>query len=474
MIRRASYTIAATVLLSSTPAAAQVPGGDTVAVLAAAHGHVVRLGEAGSEVWPGFRPDTIPHLYVLPGRGSLLFGWRGALPAGWTPAGSAAWMPEAQRGAASTGIQMEGRGVAQVVVRGLDPLALAGVTAHESFHVQQRAGAVPGRRFGAGENSMLTARYPVFDVENEAMMALEGGLLLDALSQAGDGAVRERARDFLAVRAARRRGLSAEMAAFEDAAEMNEGLAEYALHRATTGDATPSALRTALRDLPGDGSQSIRLRFYGTGSAMAHLLDRVAGPAWKAHALANDLTLSAALAHAMGSPVDADRRAAAAGERLGIAALREHAVRNAAALRTARTARADSVLAAPGVMLRVSAERLGARIDPCGFDPQNLLMVDGRRLLHTRWLRVCTGPDFQAEFNTPVVEDGGSFTAGAGMDARITLGGRELRLADGERIGGAADVRVESATVTLAAARADVERAGRMIIVHPLPKGPRE
>lgn len=472
MLRSASYTVAAS-LLCVTPATAQAPGGDTAAVLTAAHRHVARWASgAGREVWPGFRPDTIPHLFVLPGRGSLLFGWRGPLPAGWTPAaGGAAWLPEAQQGAASTGIEMEGRGVAQVAVRTLDSLALAGVTAHESFHVHQRASRIEGRRFGAGENSMLLARYPVFDVENEAGMALEGALVLEALQADARGA-RERAREFLAVRTVRQRRLPAEMAAFEDATELNEGLAEYAGHQATTGDVPPPALRAALADLLGNGSQSIRLRFYKSGSAMAHLLDRIGAPDWKPHALANDLTLAAALAHGAGAPADADSVAAAAGERLGMDSLRERATRNVVALRESRAARADSVLAAPGLVLRVSGERLGARINPCGFDPQNLLMVDERRLLHTRWLRACTGSDFQADFNTPVVEDGGSFTAGAGTEAdvRVTIGGRVVRLADGDRIGGAADVRVQSPSVTLTAARADIERAGRMIIIHPLPR----
>lgn len=472
MLRSASYIIAALLLPCVMPAAAQVPGGDTAAVLGAAHRHVVGWASgAGREAWPGFRPDTIPHLFVLPGRGPMLFGWRGPPPSGWTPvADGAAWLPQAERGAASTGTEMEGRGVAQVVVRALDALALAGVAAHESFHVHQRASRIEGRRFGAGENSMLLARYPVFDVENEAGMAVEGALLLEALRTDARGA-RARAREFLAVRAVRQRALPAEMAAFEDAAELNEGLAEYALHRATTGDVPPPALRAALADLPGDGSQSIRLRFYGSGSAMAHLLDRIGAPEWKAHALANDLTLAEALAHAAGAPADTDAVAAEAGRRLGIASLRERAARNVASLRASRAARADGVLAAPGIVLRVSAERLGARINPCGFDPQNLLMVDERRLLHTRWLRACAG-GLEAEFNTPVVEDGGSFTAAAGEEAevRITIGGGVVRLADGERIGGAAEVRIRSPAVTLTAARADVERAGRMIIIHPLPR----
>lgn len=466
MLRRASYIILP--LLAATALRAQAPGADTVAVLRGAHERVVRLGaRAGEGTWPGFRPDTIPHLYVLPGRGSLLFGWRGALPRGWTalPEG-AAWLPEAATGAGNTGIEMEGRGVAQIVAGRLEAGALAGVTAHESFHVFQCASRVQGRRFGAGENVMLLADYPVFDVENEAGAALEGRLLLAALEAEERAEAARLAREFLAVRAIRHRRLLEGFAEFEDAAELNEGPAEYALHRATSPDALPPALRAGLADLLGDGSLSVRLRVYHTGSAMAHLLDRLGARDWKEHALANDLTLAGALTHAVGAPQDVETLAGAAAARHP--ELRERAAASVAAVRAARAARADSVLAAPGMLVRVSGERLGRRIDPCGFDPQNLLAVDERRRLHTRYLRACAGA-FSAEFTTPVVEDGATFTAAAGERVRITAVGREVRLADGERIGAAAEVRIESSTITVTAPRADLERAGRTIIIHPLP-----
>src|SRR5688500_15423506 len=177
------------------------PGGDTVAVLAGAHARVTASGSTlGPAIWPGFRPDTIPHVYVLPGRGTMLFGWRGALPEGWIAAADgAAWLPAADRGAASTGIQLGGRGAAQVVVSRLDMDELAGVTAHEAFHVFQRASRVQGRRFGAGENSMLVSTYPAFDLENEALVALEGRRLGDGLLAPTNSMAASAARQFLAV-----------------------------------------------------------------------------------------------------------------------------------------------------------------------------------------------------------------------------------------------------------------------------------
>ena len=46
-----------------------------------AHAAVVRLSrEAADSLWPGFRPDTIPVMYVLPELGTLLLGWTGPLP----------------------------------------------------------------------------------------------------------------------------------------------------------------------------------------------------------------------------------------------------------------------------------------------------------------------------------------------------------------------------------------------------------
>ncbi|HEX2210763.1 MAG TPA: hypothetical protein VHG93_23980, partial [Longimicrobium sp.] len=137
--------------------------------------------------------------------------------------------------------------------------------------------------------------------------------------------------------------------------------------------------------------------------------------------------------------------------------------------RAARAARVDSVLAAPGVLVRIVPHRLNRAMDYCGFDPQNLLMVAEDRFLHTRWLRACAPGVVEAEFNTPVVQDGVVLTAVAGPEVRITVRGVAVELDACDRLAGAEEVRIESDGVTLTAARADVERDGRTIIIHPLP-----
>ena len=71
-----------------------------------AHQWVERLGsQMGDSIWPGFRPDTIPVIYVVRGQGALLLGWRGELPQAFLPITGLAgggWQSSADRGAAST------------------------------------------------------------------------------------------------------------------------------------------------------------------------------------------------------------------------------------------------------------------------------------------------------------------------------------------------------------------------------------
>lgn len=470
-MRRTASLLIPLVLVCPLGLGAQ-PGGDTVAVLARAHEKVVASGPTlGPETWPGFRPDTIPHVYVLPGRGTMLFGWRGPLPEGWIAAADgAAWLPEADRGAASTGIQLGGRGAAQVVVNRLDADELAGVTAHEAFHVFQRASRAQGRRFGAGENSMLLATYPAFDVENEALAALEGRRLGDGLLAPTSSAAASAARRFLAVREARQRRLPAQMVEFEAATELNEGLAEYALLRATIADSARRVLVRGLDDLIGvqDGRRSLRLRYYRTGAAMAYLLDRIGGPDWKRRMMDGNLTLHEALAEAAGTARAEDQQSPRIVDE-EMANVRLLASRTVSGRRAARMARADSVLAAPGVVLRIVPHRMERSLDYCGFDPMNLLAVNEDSFLHTRWLKACAPGQVVAEFNTPVVQDGVVLTAVAGPEVRITVGGVAIELGECDRLAGAEEVRIESAGVTMTAARADVEREGRMIVIHPLP-----
>jgi len=133
--------------------------------------------------------------------------------------------------------------------------------------------------------------------------------------------------------------------------------------------------------------------------------------------------------------------------------LRTAADSGVAGLRAFRRAQVDSVLAAPGVQLVVTVE--GRYLGLCGIDPQNLLQVEPGVLLHTRWLQACAG-DFQATFNTPVVQDRAAQTLRAvvGADSTVQV-----------TTGAAGDVRIESPLVSLRAAKADVSRDGRVLTV---------
>ncbi|HMG19081.1 MAG TPA: hypothetical protein VK573_10175 [Gemmatimonadales bacterium] len=439
-----------------------------------AHDWVARLGrEMGDSIWPGFRPDTIPVLYVIPGKGSLLLGWHGELPPGFsrvaadpgaTPRGEpvsiAAWQSSADRGAASTGTELAGRPTAQVVVDTQSIASLVGLTTHEAFHVFWR-------RFGRVENSFLVTSYPVFDPQNEAGMALEGRILAAAANARSNAEKRAFARQFLAVRESRQRALGADLANFEQLAELNEGLAEYTLIRSVqlaarrpdfpdrSGAAQLQVGRlTGLHKLTEDVTLSIRLRYYATGPALGMLLDALEGPVWKMRLMNQNLTLQDALADAAGyrAPELALRRMAES--TFVMSSLRRAADSGVTGLRAFRRAQVDSVLAAPGVQLVVTIE--GRSIGLCGIDPQNLLQVEPGVLLHMRWLQACAGDSFQATFNTPVVQDRTAQTLRAvvGADSTVQVSA-----------GGQGDVLIESPLVSLRAAKADVSRDGRVLTV---------
>ncbi|HTI06690.1 MAG TPA: hypothetical protein VL549_15415 [Gemmatimonadales bacterium] len=448
--------------------------------IAVAHDWAARIGrEMGDSVWPGFRPDTIPVIYVLPGRGTLLVGWTGDLPEGYTPVVAdpadpnappqgIGWHPFADPSAASFATSLGGRNAAQVVVKDSDDIAaIVGTTTHEAFHVFERAARQPGRKFGAGENAFLVTSYPVFDAQNEAGWALEGRILAAALEAGTSADRRALARQFLAARESRQRALGTDYAEFEQLAELNEGLAEYTLVRAVElaarrrdfpDKAGARRLRTtktaALKKLARDTGLSLRLRFYQTGPALGWLLDALQGSKWKTRLIDGNLTVQDALADASGyrTAEQALRREAEA--RFAMPALRAAADSDVAGLRARRRAQVDSLLAVPGIELVVSVE--GAHLGLCGIDPQNLLQVEPGVLLHTRWVRACAGDLLDASFNTPVVQDEGAQTVtaivGADSTVKVTPDGR-------------GNVRIESPLVTLQATKAEVTRDGRVVTV---------
>jgi hypothetical protein len=451
----------------------QAPPPESVPRIVTAHEWVGRVSRAmGDSIWPGFRPDTIPVLYVLKGQGTLLLGWgaRGDLPQGFLPIAGidgAGWQASADPGAASTGTELAGHPTAQVVVSDSATIAsLIGLTTHEAFHVFEAAARKDGKRFGGQENAFLVTSYPVFDAQNESGWALEGRILEATERAASKTEKRALARQFLAVREARHRAIGAELADFEQQAELNEGVAEYTLVRAVQLAARqrdfpdrPGAQRvqaekiTGLHRLTEDASLSMRLRFYETGPALGMLLDALAGPKWKTRLVEQDFTLQDALADATGYRAQEQALRRQADSTFKSAQLQTAADSGVARLRAARKAQVDSLLNAPGVELVVSME--GRSIGMCGIDPQNLLQVESGVLLHTRHMVACAGDLLQATFNTPVVQDRNAQTLRAIVGADSTV---KVTSAD-------STVQVESPVVTLRARKAEVSRDGRVVTV---------
>jgi hypothetical protein len=185
-------------------------------------------------------------------------------------------------------------------------------------------------------------------------------------------------------------------------------------------------------------------------------------------------TLQDALGRASGldsAEVRAFARAATPADTARVAAASRAAI---AGLISLRAAQVDSVLAAPGILLELSARELPSKdFGSCGFDPQNLFQVTATKQLHRRWWRPCSGPALVAELNVPAVHDRGDGTIraviGAEADVKITVGGKPVTLAEGETMEAAADLRVEAPRASVQSARATLSRRGIVLRVTPLP-----
>jgi hypothetical protein len=496
ILRGISRTIAAAVsliFLAPLTTLAQ-PRADTLAKLDSVAQHLTRIGRAsGEKIWPGFRPDTIPVAFVLPTHGSVVLNWPGAVPSGYDPipgVRNALWKDQRALGAASMGVTLGGRSVAQVVVSSLDPSDLLPIAVHEAFHVFESASVKPGRRFGRQENAFYVSSYPVFDEANEMMFAREGELLLKALRATNTAAKRDFARQFVAVRRARHRHLDDAYSQFDHASEMNEGLAQYALLRTLeimiADQSLPADWRALARkqlaaqdarlaDLTGNVSQSFRLRYYSTGPAQARVLDALSpGSAWKQELVDRNETLQDALGRLSGLDALEARL-------LRLATLESDSIRVAAIARTGierlralRAAQVDSALARPGILLELSASRLSSKdFGSCSFDPQNLFQVTATMQLHARTWRPCSGAALVAEFNVPAVHDRAAGTIraviGTEDEVKITVGGAAVALNDGQTLTAAKDVKVEAPRATVQSATASVSRSGRVLRITPLP-----
>lgn len=417
----------------------------------------------GPAIWPGFVLDTIAMLYVVPNRGKLFAHHREEDPEGFRPyPDHPGWSwagPET--------VSFSPGHIAFLTTSG-DTAATLGLAVHEAMHEYQEAQARAGIAFGRRENALHVVDYPVFDARNEAGVAIEGRLLAAAL-QAAPGSVRiERTREFLAVRRERRGALPARFAAFEVEAELNEGLAQYALVRALNelraqpgfrwregAAAAVSEELARLDDILETSERSVRRRFYTTGAAIGVLLDGLAGDDWKRRLMSEDVTLDDLLAAYAGAGPLATVGEIRTREGLDIERRAEAMTGELAA---SRAELRDRLLGRPGYRLALRTENAGG-VSWCGFDPQNTLATATGEVLHTRWLRLCVGGSMIAEFNGGVVQNGGDYVVVLGEAAELSAGERSWAAGAEWPTGTVEALRIESPELTLRLARARVRRA---------------
>ncbi len=325
-------------------------------------------------LWPGFEPRSVP-LAVYDGRYTLLFRHPGPPPefsrASSEPSGF--WWREGRHPGvtANSSIDLGGVLTATLLLEGAaasrEPVQLASVAVHESFHVFQR-----NRHPGWQANEMSVFEYPFEDAEQLQVRVLETLALRRALeADPGDGQ-NNWAGCALRLRKKRFELLPEGTVAYERLSELNEGLANYVQHLFL--EAPPPSLSEAF------AADAVRDRAYQAGRALAILLDEVE-PRWKGMLTElDDPSLDRLLAVSL------------RGKELGTCKLdvpdieraEQTARRRVAELRQRRARLLKEFRGRPGWRILVTS---GQPLWPEAFDPQNITQVEGG-LLHTRMLRL--------------------------------------------------------------------------------------
>jgi hypothetical protein len=329
-------------------------------------------------LWPGFDMAQIP-VAIYDGHDTYLFRHPAPPPEFRPVAGTprllvcAGQYPAVR---ANTSTKIGDVATATLLAAGsAAPSAMAAIVAHEAFHVFQ---AQTHPEWVTNEMNLFT--YPSEDAVNLALARIEAASLARALasSEPADAACWTRAA--LISRAERFGRLPAEGVAYERGVELVEGTASLVQYR--TGDRSQPALSPEAF-----AADQTRQRAYASGRTLGLLLDRFA-PGWdaKLQAATSPLVLETELASALptaganacGLPEDERKthQAAAAEATAALGARRQEA------------ARSFDTAAGWRLIVRATPD---APLGPQGFDPMNVLRLEGTRVLHKRWLKAGRG-----------------------------------------------------------------------------------
>ena len=327
-------------------------------------------------LWPGYDPLAIP-LAVYTGSATYLFR-HPAPPNGFSANASAQYFTQEGRHPAVTSnssADIGGTMTATLLADGArsqsSPTALAAVALHEAFHVYQRA---HHPTWQGNEGDLFL--YPTEDARLLALRRLESLALSWALESEEPARRACWVRAALDYRAERFAAMDSVFVVYERRTELNEGLASY-VQLVAAGERTVAIPEA---EFP---ATAVRDRCYVIGPALAFLLDALA-PDWQESLEANDSQfldgmLAAAVARAAPSK-------SCAPSTVEVTAMEATAVRDAAAVVSARRDRREEFDARPGWRVVVESAA-GQPLWPQGFDPLNVERVDGG-ILHTRFLQL--------------------------------------------------------------------------------------
>jgi hypothetical protein len=334
---------------------------------------------AAQNLWPGFEPATTP-VEFFDGTNTYLLNHPSA-PDGFRPVDAQQnvylYSGQHETVRANTGTLVNGVPTATADISGNASSAdeLAALLVHETFHVFQTK-RYPN--WGGNEADLFT--YPVDNAELLALRRLESIGLVRAMGAKDPKDASCWAAAALAVRSRRFSALQATAAAYERGVELREGLAQYVQFKSIS---KPAALTA--EDFPPDQAQ-LRQRAYASGQALALLLDKM-DSAWKSRLgkdppVSLDELLAARLREMTvrtGCDFTADE----------IQAAQAHARRDIADFTGSLSRRKQDFLAAAGVRLEIVAGK--EPLWPQGFDPWNVVILDNKEVLHTRWLKLGNG-----------------------------------------------------------------------------------
>lgn len=291
---------------------------------------------------------------------------------------------------------------------------------HEAFHAFQSDPKRKGKKWGA-ENAMLIFEYQESSARNNALFRIESQLLRSALEVKNKTDLKQKVRQFLAVRRLRQSELEPRFAEFEKGAELNEGMAEYAGTKAVVAgiEAVKEKKISIPFENPDTGEflsqkyktlgwitkigNNIRRKFYYTGSAQGFLLDRLM-PDWKTKVQMEGTPVQDLLEISIEKTAPR-KEIENILSKYGYERILNEEEKAVTQRKADNQALLEKTLSQKGrkyiIDYSASAKSTGIR----NFDPMNVTMISPKMRIHTRSVTFTGTDSFTASFSQPVIED---------------------------------------------------------------------